>query len=422
MKTNTMLALVLSILFPAVTVFGQRTSDGTSSPSGTAQERPSSTSPAIATHTIAVGASGHKFTPPETTAKIGDILEFRFYPVEHWVIRGDFDYPCVPYEYVGTDRRGFSSGEQSVQAITDDVRPRYRVRVNDTDPIWFYCGAPGSCVRFQMMGVVNAPSNASIEDWQQAGKDVDYQLRPGDPWPSEADFPTDTPSATSGPSQIPEDQGEDDKSSQGLSGGATAGIVIGSLAGILLIALAGFCCLRRRGFSIIRHKEGTESASRVNSVPPGSMMEPRLASGVFDGWSQQKSPYYHHHHSSQGVYHFSIPTTPPFSASEYGTYPPQSVSPQPTAGNETVSSAMSSSPRQNGTTSPYHDHMRAFLQAQPSNPHKPETASPVELPASHDPGNSPLPTYKEQRFSWAGAEEEYRPSKGTHVLQDGSDC
>jgi hypothetical protein len=68
-----------------------------------------------------MGQSGHKFTPGETKAKVGDTIEFKFYPVAHWVIRGDFDYPCIPYEYVGTDRRGFSSGEEPVQAITDDV-------------------------------------------------------------------------------------------------------------------------------------------------------------------------------------------------------------------------------------------------------------------------------------------------------------
>lgn len=65
--------------------------------------------------------SGHKFTPGEVDAKVGDIIEWRFYPVEHWVIRGDFDYPCVPYDYIGTDRKSFDSGAQTVQAITDDV-------------------------------------------------------------------------------------------------------------------------------------------------------------------------------------------------------------------------------------------------------------------------------------------------------------
>lgn len=37
-------------------------------------------------------------------------------------------------------------------------------------------------------------------------------------------------------------------------------------------------------------------------------------------------------------------------------------------------------------------------------------AAPVELPASADPGNSPLPAYK-PRFSFAGQEADYRPSK-----------
>lgn len=65
--------------------------------------------------------AGHKFTPNDIKADVGDILEYRFYPDAHWVIRGDFRYPCIPYEYVDTDRTGFSSGLQPVKAITNDV-------------------------------------------------------------------------------------------------------------------------------------------------------------------------------------------------------------------------------------------------------------------------------------------------------------
>lgn len=65
--------------------------------------------------------SGHKFTPAQVEAKVGDVIEWRFYPSGHWVIRGDFEQPCIPYEYIGLNKEGFSSGVQKVQAITDDV-------------------------------------------------------------------------------------------------------------------------------------------------------------------------------------------------------------------------------------------------------------------------------------------------------------
>lgn len=35
---------------------------------------------------------------------------------------------------------------------------RFRVRVNDTGPIFYYCGAPGYCVDWQMVGVINPVS------------------------------------------------------------------------------------------------------------------------------------------------------------------------------------------------------------------------------------------------------------------------
>lgn len=43
-----------------------------------------------------------------------------------------------------------------------------------------------------------------------------------------------------------------------------------------------------------------------------------------------------------------------------------------------------------------------------------EQAAPAELPASSDPGNSPLPSYNNEQprtFSWTGDETGYRPSK-----------
>ncbi|KAJ0130934.1 Uncharacterized protein HZ326_25977 [Fusarium oxysporum f. sp. albedinis] len=112
------------------------------------------TTTGVTTHTIKVWGAGHKFSPNDLKADVGDILEYWFYSDMQWVIRGDFDNPCVPYEYVETNRTGFSSGPQSVKAITNDV-PRFRVRVNNTEPIFYYSGTPGSCTRYHMMGVVN---------------------------------------------------------------------------------------------------------------------------------------------------------------------------------------------------------------------------------------------------------------------------
>jgi hypothetical protein len=52
---------------------------------------------------------------------------------------------------------GFFSGMQVVDAVLNDP-PKYLVRVNDTEPIFFYCSAPGSCIDWQMVGVINPVS------------------------------------------------------------------------------------------------------------------------------------------------------------------------------------------------------------------------------------------------------------------------
>jgi hypothetical protein len=51
-------------------------------------------------------------------------------------------------------KQGFFSGMQVVDAVLADP-PSYSIRVNDTEPIFFYCSAPGSCIDWQMVGVIN---------------------------------------------------------------------------------------------------------------------------------------------------------------------------------------------------------------------------------------------------------------------------
>ncbi|KAH6975603.1 hypothetical protein EDB80DRAFT_784020 [Ilyonectria destructans] len=227
----------------------------TETPSSTLEESATTTATGtgVTTHTINVGAAGHKFTPDETEADIGDIIEYRFYPDAHWVIRGDFENPCIPYEYVQTDRQGFSSGRQPVKAITDDA-PRFRVRVNNTEPIFYYCGAPGSCVKYHMMGVVNPSKNQTLDAWLEKAEYVEYQLTPGEPFPTEEGFPTSTTSAIPDSTGGPSIHGDDHRGhGHGLSPGAIAGIVIGSVAVLIPAVGAIYLSGRRGGFDKAYH-------------------------------------------------------------------------------------------------------------------------------------------------------------------------
>lgn len=185
--------------------------------------------------------------------------------------------------------------------------------------------------------------NGTLNDWQENAKDVDFQLRPGDPWPSEVEQPTEDPTdaadpaASTGSEQAGEDQND---SGSGLGAGAIAGIVVGTVAGLIIIAIIAFFCLRRRGFSIMRLHDRQTPVSQVISTQPGDSSGQAHPPMIFDDSSRQKSPYRQSHQSAQGPYHYTSPTTPPFSAVSYGSYyppPPPSVSPQPHNGHDTLS-------------------------------------------------------------------------------------
>jgi plastocyanin len=137
----------------------------------------------ITVHTIEVSNTTHYFTPNSINALPGDIVTFKFWPGNHSVIRADYGYPCIPYEDVEENGEGgFYSGVMSpdAQDIADDnVRdpaayamqvatnkiqlPTWNLTINSTAPTFFYCGAPGSCVNWAMLGAINADANHSIE-------------------------------------------------------------------------------------------------------------------------------------------------------------------------------------------------------------------------------------------------------------------
>ncbi|QSZ32689.1 hypothetical protein DSL72_002268 [Monilinia vaccinii-corymbosi] len=103
-----------------------------------------STSPSDPTHTILVGADAQlTFSPNETKADVNTTLEFQFYPPTHSVAQAAFESPC-----------------------SDENPSVFSVLVNDTAPIWFYCGFPGHCEE-GMVGAVNVPTNDNTKTLAQ---------------------------------------------------------------------------------------------------------------------------------------------------------------------------------------------------------------------------------------------------------------
>lgn len=220
---------------------------------------------------------GFVFTPHEARANVGDVISasklclrfshpltpsafylgFNFYPGGHRVARAAFGKACIPYEDVTLNKKGFDSGAQSPQVVTSNVSispatmvitrltmpqpPHFDVRVNDTDPIFYYCAAPGSCVNHHMIGVINPNETETYDDQLKFAQNATFQMAPGDPWPSETPLPSPRPSSSSSASSS-------SGGSSGLSSGAIAGIAIGGAAVLVLAAALIYLCGRRGGF------------------------------------------------------------------------------------------------------------------------------------------------------------------------------
>ncbi|KAH8831504.1 Cupredoxin [Flagelloscypha sp. PMI_526] len=110
-----------------------------------------------ADHRIVVGVDGKlAYGDSNITASIGDTVTFEFHPKNHTVTQSSFSAPCVPLE-VSTGTPGFKSGFKPV-ADGETNFPTFQITINDTAPIWFYCGQtqPVSHCGSGMVGSINA--------------------------------------------------------------------------------------------------------------------------------------------------------------------------------------------------------------------------------------------------------------------------
>ena len=98
--------------------------------------------------------TGFTFTPNALSVAVGTVVEFNFYPGNHSVARSAYKFPCIPYENTGPNLVGFFSDFQDTNVYSTDG-PKYRILVNNTEPIFYYCSAPSSCIGHGMIGVIN---------------------------------------------------------------------------------------------------------------------------------------------------------------------------------------------------------------------------------------------------------------------------
>ncbi|KAJ5372953.1 Cupredoxin [Penicillium concentricum] len=230
----------LALATTIVAADSSRTATATSNVASTTPTSTTSSSTGIATHTIQVGpkSNPHQFDPPDIKANVGDIVVFEFYPTNHSVVKADYGAPCVP-----------ASGDIFYSGAFADFNllegqlvgppPTWSLRVNNTDPIFFYCTAIDSCTKNGMVGAINGNVSQSWETQYAKALKYPYMLVPGQPMPAEGDG--------GGSSSSGDDKSGDDK--HGLSTGAIAGIAVAAVVFVGVLVALFFVLGRNRVYS-----------------------------------------------------------------------------------------------------------------------------------------------------------------------------
>ncbi|KAG9244717.1 hypothetical protein BJ878DRAFT_55859 [Calycina marina] len=373
----------------------------------------STSTSAITTHTVAVGAVGHNFDPSSVEADIGDIVEYRFYPQNHSVGRAAFKQPCIPYEVTGTGRIGFWSGFFPTQLVLSDP-PKFQIRVNDTEPVFFYCSAPGACFD-GMVGVINPNATQTFDIQHTFAANATQEFSPGEVYfePENGSTRTQTtsgatPAPTAGNEASATTSGTpavtSSSHSGGLSKGAIAGIAIGGVFGLILAAAVIYMCGKQKSMSDILHRQSAVPNPTVyHPASPGfaEANYPNINKGPMSMIS-----------SSNGRY-----SEPPYGGGVASTEDGRSLRSSSPPIDERTGMIMNPSgfPQQGHTSprsagqpfpSPMYSVYEHDADGQLKTP-PPQDVGPHELPGQVPPARSPEELYSPHAFSFNGSESGY---------------
>ncbi|KAG0647551.1 putative GPI-anchored cupredoxin [Hyphodiscus hymeniophilus] len=111
-----------------------------------------------ATIKVTVGKDGVlEYNPNSLVAEVGTAIEFDFFPKNHSVTQSSFADPCHPLA-----GGFFSSFVPTKESPSGSI---FTITVNDTKPIWFYCGqTTGNHCQAGMVGAINAPASGNTFD------------------------------------------------------------------------------------------------------------------------------------------------------------------------------------------------------------------------------------------------------------------
>lgn len=346
-----MASIVLSLCLVALAnaVLGQ---DSTPSSSSAAPRVVTASGSSQATHIVTVGKELNQFDPDSLTANVGDVIEFQFFPPNHSVGRAEYQQPCIPYEDTGVNKVGFWSGFFPVDKILPNP-PTWNLTINDTEPIFLYCAAPGSCINFQMVGVINPNDSVSLATQKEDASNAQYMLAPGEPFPSEGGVPSGdvnpgtnanaatSPASSTQPTTSSYASHTPDASSHKLSTGAIVGIVIGGIAVAVLLGALFFLLGRQKTMLQFMRRNQYQAPGAQN--PPGDQPDIRSPPPQMTSFpSASAVPY-----SETPTYHEPAYDTPPYTrhaAQDPLAAPQPPVAELPSPGEKHMQEYISSNP------------------------------------------------------------------------------
>ena len=197
---------------------------------------------------------------------------------------------------------------QFLMQANDLKPPIWRLVVNDTEPIFFYCSSPGACLE-GMVGVINPNSSFTYAQQFNYTQNAKLDFSPGEYFPKEsrpsrtttatgATF-TPTPIASTPTSPVinavqttavtvPVPPHPHNGSKPSLGAGPIAGIVLGAIAVVALASALLYMCGRRQSL-----KELLQHQHQASSQPlPNHNSYQTTASGMSEAQypTMQKTP------------------------------------------------------------------------------------------------------------------------------------
>ncbi|KAG5220372.1 Cupredoxin [Salix suchowensis] len=123
---------------------------------------PPTPAPQIQDHKITVGADGQlAYSPANIQAAIGDTVTFEFRPR---TTRSPSQISTTPANPCSTRPEKLASALACTMPVSPDATqfPTFQIKINDTAPIWGYCGQTGHCgsgMVFAINAVESGPNN-----------------------------------------------------------------------------------------------------------------------------------------------------------------------------------------------------------------------------------------------------------------------